>query len=612
MKSLCLFFNYTVLLATTSAGALLGALPAHAADPATEIEAVAAELERGVQGLRLDAHERPYLASFRWIRGISWVIDGSYGGAALDRLRSHAYGQVDLRVGSRARDDGSFLGEMSQPVVALSLTPDPGSTRHRLWRAMDDAYRASLANFIGKKALLERLQDPQLPPDRVGAPAAVSQLAWAPDAKQPVDAPNIEGPFPREQWHEFVSGLSNRFAEHPEIDNGDVLFEYVRASETYVSTEGVVLGRMHDRGVLAVVADTQAADGMRLDHGAALHFVGLPELDATLRAKAQSMVDTTIAELRQLAGATRLDEEYDGPILFHASAAAGLLATTAATQAGGEPSPLSHYGRITELEPDWLGALGRNVMPAWIDLIDDPGDGEFSGFAYDARGYPARRLELVSRGVLTHLLMTEVPNAERSGSHGRARSSLNFTQGPSISHLQLKMRRRGQTMSRLERSLLRRALEDGYDYAYIVESLRDAPVVGGLPRDSARAGSSDTKVSLPPPSRIWRLSADGQRTMVRGALFAPVSMRVLRRVRETGREIQRTRLRIPPGMSGGMASEIGVPGLIGQTIDVEVSTPALLIDGFELLRERGEQERLPQLVHPLRATGADAYLGSGS
>jgi hypothetical protein len=41
-----------------------------------------------------------------------------------------------------------------------------------------------------------------------------------------------------------------------------------------------------------------------------------------------------------------------------------------------------------------------------------------------------------------------------------------------------------------------------------------------------------------------------------------------------------------------------------QTVDVQVDTPALLVDGFELLVERGEHERLPTLVHPLRRPGA--------
>ena len=37
---------------------------------------------------------------------------------------------------------------------------------------------------------------------------------------------------------------------------------------------------------------------------------------------------------------------------------------------------------------------------------------------------------------------------------------------------------------------------------------------------------------------------------------------------------------------------------------MQVTTPELLIDGLELLVERGEHERLPTLPHPLRRDAA--------
>ena len=40
--------------------------------------------------------------------------------------------------------------------------------------------------------------------------------------------------------------------------------------------------------------------------------------------------------------------------------------------------------------------------------------------------------------------------------------------------------------------------------------------------------------------------------------------------------------------------------MLAQTVDTQITTPALLIDGIELVVERGENERLPILDHPLR------------
>ena len=62
-----------------------------------------------------------------------------------------------------------------------------------------------------------------------------------------------------------------------------------------------------------------------------------------------------------------------------------------------------------------------------------------------------------------------------------------------------------------------------------------------------------------------------------------------------------TRMRIPVGTYGGFGAEVGIDGILSQTVDVQIDTPSLLIQGLELLVERGEYEELPTLVHPLRA-----------
>jgi hypothetical protein len=171
--------------------------------------------------------------------------------------------------------------------------------------------------------------------------------------------------------------------------------------------------------------------------------------------------------------------------------------------------------------------------------------------------------------------------------------------GPAISNLTLTSRKRVSTRQ-LERELLRRAREDGYEFAYVIELLRDGNVLGPVPRDGAMVFGGGRKVPLSLPTRIFRITAKGARTLVRGAVFSPVSMRVLRRIRAVGNERHDVPLRIVVGPLGGFNGETGMDGILSHTVDVQISTPDLLIEGFELLKERGENERLPTLVHPLR------------
>lgn len=567
----------------------------------SEASALRSELERGLKGLHLEESPAPYFAELRMVRAQMLTLDGSYGGVITDLHETQAGGLVSIRVGSPEEGSGGFFGPATEASFVLPLDPDPGASSKKLWLAMDAAFRGATAAFNAKQAVLARLAGEPPPPEQSPAPKPFVGLEWA--SGEQVDAPRPALEFDRAGLKELVAKLSARFGDHPKIDNGDVMFLFLRSHELVITTQGVVSGQAHDRAVLAVVADTQAPDGMRLDHGLALHFSEIPAPTPGLMAKGEQLVDQVLTELEQLAAAPMLEEDYDGPILFEPTAGAQLLATTVAVHAGGEPAPLSEYGRVTELEPHWQDRLGRAVMPSWLDLIDDPTASGFGHYEVDADGVPAQRLELVKSGVLSELLMTRTPNEDIRESNGHARMTPALGTGPSISNLTLSSRKSGLDDRRLEKELLRRAREDGYEFAYVVESLRDGNVLGGVQRESAILYGGGRKVTMPLPGRVYRLDADHKRTLVRGALFSPVSMRVLRRIRAVGRKPEAIPMRLVPGVVGGFSAEVGVDAVLTQTVDVEVTTPSLLIDGFELLVERGEHERLPTLVHPLREPG---------
>ncbi|MCA9691809.1 MAG: hypothetical protein KC636_19545, partial [Myxococcales bacterium] len=390
------------------------------------------------------------------------------------------------------------------------------------------------------------------------------------------------------------------------IDNGDVYAQLLVAEGSMASSEGTRLRDRSARAVLAVTAQARAADGMLLDHGRALHFQELPTATAELRAAGEQLVDAVLGELEAIAAAPMLDEDYDGPLLFTGDAAAQLLASTVATEAAGTPAPLADGGRMLELEPHWQDSLGKSVMPEFLDLRDDPSAEGFGRYELDAEGFRAKPITLVERGELRDLLMTRAPNEHLSQSNGRARMSPVLQIAPAISNLTLRSRQPGKSEKALERELLRRAREDGYEFAYVITTLRDGTILGPVPREGAISFASGRKVSLAPPLLIYRIDASGKRTLVRGAVFSPVSLRVLRRIRAVGATTHAVPLRILAGSQGGFGGETGMDGILSHTVDVQVNAPDLLIDGFELLVERGEHERLPTLVHPLRDEGWSA------
>jgi hypothetical protein len=77
-------------------------------------------------------------------------------------------------------------------------------------------------------------------------------------------------------------------------------------------------------------------------------------------------------------------------------------------------------------------------------------------------------------------------------------------------------------------------------------------------------------------------------------------MRALRRIRKLGKTGETFELRLPPGRDGGFAADLGRGALLSDTVDVTITTPALLLDGLEIVVERGDTEKPPTLTHPLR------------
>lgn len=577
------------------------ATPASPEELREELLAVRDELQRGLAKLRLPGAPAPYRAEARWVRAELLSLDGSYGGVITNVYQIQTAGVAELHVGTPQRDDSNFFGtDAGITRFDVPREPSPRFLRKQLWLALDRAFRGATLAFSQKQVALEQLSTETTVADLGPAAASGEHLA--------LDPP---GTIDRDGLAALVGSLSARFEDWPSIDNGDVHVQILDSHESVVSTDGVMLTRTRARAVLAVVADTQAADGMHLDHGLVLHFTAVPTPDDALLAQGEQLVDRVLRELDELARAPMIEEEYDGPILLLGPAAAQLLASTVATEVSGFPAPLSDGGRLMELEPDWQSKVGKTVLPPFLDLVDDPTRPDaFGSYAVDVEGFVPRPITLVEEGVLRDLLLTRVPNPHHgTGSNGRARMTPALEIGPTLSNLQLRSRKRGLTPAALERELLQRAREDGYDFAYVIESLRDGTVLGPVMRSSAAAYAGTGKLTLPLPARVYRIDASGKRTLVRGAVLAPAAMRTLRRIRAVGQADHVERLRLPVGAFGGFGAEVGMDGILSQTVDVQVTTPDLLIDGLELMVERGEHERLPTLSHPLRRASAAAAEG---
>ncbi|HET6581802.1 MAG TPA: hypothetical protein VFG69_00120, partial [Nannocystaceae bacterium] len=92
-----------------------------------ELQALEAELVRGLAGLRLPGTPEPYRAEVRLVRAELLSLDGSYGGVITNVLDRQAAGAVEVRVGSVARDNTNYFGgDSGIEQLEVALEPSPG------------------------------------------------------------------------------------------------------------------------------------------------------------------------------------------------------------------------------------------------------------------------------------------------------------------------------------------------------------------------------------------------------------------------------------------------------------------------------------------------------
>lgn len=577
-----------------------------------ELDAMRNELLRAKAKLSLPGEPSPQELRLDLLRGRRWTSVCSQGARMHEELQDLARGRVEIWVGPPGKDNQGFLS-LEDGVFSLPLRPNPELSRRRLWRAIDKRYRGALVERSAKLSALSELHDPSgytLARSPAPTPSAwPSALPWPPE---------LGSASQRSALLSAILELSKQVRRYPELEGGQVHWSAQSLIQVAMNSDGLSLIEPSLSWNLVVKLKTRAPDGTPLDHAFAIHGLGsLPDASA-LQEQAGHRLQKAAQALVRLRSAQSATEGYDGPVLLSPAAAATLLASSVALHALGEPAPLSNYGVIEDLVGRWQSRVHQQVMARGIDLLDDPRGVKharglwpldpaksfsFARLSKDAEGVQSTPLELVRDGILESLFMTRVANRYQKGSRGRARNNPAMQRIGGPTHLRLRASKKLQaSQQELHKELLRRASEDGYDYAYIIDSFRPAHLAGAPPRDSAQQIQDSRNTTMPLPFEIWRIDRSGKRVAVRSLMVAPMSLRVLRRIRRVGRDDQTWAYRIPLGVSGGWAAALDPQDLLDLAHDVATSTPSLLVDGLELWVERGDQERKPVLDYPLTGT----------
>ncbi|PTL77382.1 TldD/PmbA family protein [Vitiosangium sp. GDMCC 1.1324] len=566
--------NWPVLPLLAASVLLTAAAPAP--DPRVSLlDAMAEELQRNQQQLKLQNHEPPYFMSYQLKDAEQQGIVARYGAIFFDDTSRERKLYVDVRVGSYDFDNSGpeeydfFGGGRGSSYIANKDAPlddSPLALRTALWLVTDEKYKAALSQFLKKKGdNVYAVEDPKQAP-------SFSKEKPVKYVQSPVAYP-----FDHERWTRVAREVSARFKAHPEIFDSEVRVTADRVKRLFVSTEGGRIVTEETMYGLHVTAVTRADDGQLLDDSRNYYApteAGLPD-EKTVNEAASKVIE----ELLALRKAPAIDP-YTGPAILAPEAAGVLFHEAVGHRLEGDRQDGDGEGKT------FKGQVGKQVLPTFISIVDDPTVRSLQGeplngfYEYDEEGVKGQRTVLVEKGVLKSYLVSRRPleGFLQSNGHGRSQG----TRKPVARMANLIAESTKQVDdAELKKQLIAEAKRQGKPYGLII---RD--ITGGNTNTSSYGYQAFKGV----PRMVYRVDVKtGQETLVRGVEIVGTPLSSVNRILSTGRK---------QGVFNGFC------GAESGNVPVSTVAPAVLLQEIELQRAMEGKDRPPILVSPAASTTA--------
>jgi TldD protein len=518
------------------------------ADPV--LAAMQQELVREQAQLVLPGMQRPYFIEYRLEDIRSYDAVANYGALTKENENRQRVVRVELRIGNDTSDSSSARGEGS-----LALAPadnDPAALQFALWSATDEAYKNALRAYAVKQATLKRFQS---------APTAND---FTPAKPVTLVEPLVDLELNRDDWKQRLIDASGLFATAPEVRSFADAVQYSSASLSAiavnrytVNTDGTVLRHGYAGYTDVINVGGQAPDGMELSrsNGSSAETAAGLENAAALRKRT---LDDLIS-FNELCHAPIVgSEDYHGPVLFTGDAAADVFNKLFVPNIEADRPEI---GTTARTQGVYQSSFRTPVLPPFLSVVDDPTLRSFEGHALlgaykvDDEGVPAEPVDIVEHGKLIKYLIGREPVKDFPDSNGHGRAALGQA---AHSHAGVLFIKSAEPLSEqaMRMKLLTYAKQQGRD-VYEVETL-------------------GAELS---PRLLYRISPDGKRTLVRGAIFDELDQRAVR---------------------SGIVAAGGKP-YVAQTIGPIPETtiaPEILFADITVKRASEEQQKLPYYPPP--------------
>jgi TldD protein len=518
------------------------------ADPI--LTAMQQELSREQAQLVLPGMKRPYFMEYRLEDIRSYDAVANYGALTREGESRQRVVRVEVRIGSDASDSSSVRGDGS-----LALAPkddDAAALKFALWSATDEAYKNALRAYAAKQATLKNFQS---------APTAND---FTPAKAVTLIEPLVDLQLDREDWKHRLIEASGLYATAPEVHNFADTVQYSSASLSgiavnryTVNTDGTVLRHGYTGYNDSISVGGQASDGMELSRSNGSTAETAAGLESAAALRKRTLDD--LLSFNALCHAPIVgSEDYHGPVLFSGDAAADVFNKLFVPNVEADRPDI---GTSARTQGAYQSSFKTPVLPPFLSVVDDPTMHSFEGqvllgaYRVDDEGVPVAPVDVVEHGKLMNYLIGREPVKDFPSSEGHGRAALGQAARSRAGVIMVKSAD-PLSAEAMRAKLLAYAKEQGRD-VYEVETL------GG-------------ELS---PKLLYRVSPDGKRTLVRGAIFDELDQRAIR--------------------SGIVAA--GGKAFVSQTIGPIPETtivPELLFADITVKRANEEQQKLPYYEPP--------------
>jgi TldD protein len=592
-----------VVIAAMLVLALFGALPASAQnDNDHTLEAMQDEMARNVARLQLPGQLKPFYIEYRAVDVDIRSITASFGTLISSTHMRNRFMSVGVRVGDNQLDSSNFitqngfqgfLGSAGQ----VGIDRDYKSFRQDLWLATDQAYKEALVQYSNKKAFLNSLARPPEIPDfsKIDQPVVDIQ-------------PLMNSDWTSRNWEEEAREASKALRSFPDLYGSRVHYYLVYTTYYLLTSEGTKLRISHSVAGIEASLDTQATDGMPLHNFYSSYAAQPSELPQP--GNVSTALAQTATQLEELRAAPNVSD-YEGPVLFDASAAGSVLAQGLEPSLSGARPPLSSVPAFDQMlqqmggNSEWSGRVGTRVLPLNVSITDDPsakdfqGQPLFGGYDVDDEGVRGQKVNVVENGILKNLLMSRRPGPDFLESNGHARSLLSPPQ-PTSSNLFFQATN-SVSPADLRKKFIDLCKTNGRQWCLEIKRMDNPALAAQTQQDFSDiiSGLADGLASGDRlPLLVYRVYvSDGHEELVRGSHLKGLDLRAFRTIAGIGNDstVFSFMQNAQQGLGG---TALATFGSVESGIPSSIVAPSLLLEDVEVRGFHGEPRRLPLLPIP--------------